>query len=121
MSPIEGRSYEDDSEMRTFRAGQSLRRETPGPTNGHGDGSSSARGSLERRHAGETKPFFLTSEFVAPVLLIIAMAISAATNDGFDAPLFWILTSAVVAAYVISRGIAKSAARSRAIDERRRD
>jgi hypothetical protein len=80
-----------------------------------------ARARAERttpRYPIETKPFFLTSEFFAPLLLIIAMAISAATNDGFDARVFWSLTSGVVAAYLISRGIAKSGTKSRSYDPR---
>ena len=66
----------------------------------------------------ETKPFFLTSEFFGVLVLIAAMAIGAATNDGFDARLFWILTTALVAAYVVSRGIAKSGTKSRSWDPR---
>ena len=66
----------------------------------------------------ETKPFFLTSEFFGVLLLVAAMAIGAATNDGFDARLFWILSAAVVSAYVVSRGIAKSGTKSRASDPR---
>ena len=66
----------------------------------------------------ETKPFFLTSEFFGTVVLIVAMAISAASDDGFDARLFWILTTAVVSAYLLSRGIAKSGTKSRAADPR---
>jgi hypothetical protein len=66
----------------------------------------------------ETKPFFLTSEFFAPLLAIIAMSIGVATADNFDAPRYWTLVSVIVAAYVISRGIAKSGTKSRASDPR---
>jgi hypothetical protein len=66
----------------------------------------------------ETKPFFLTSEFFGCALAIIAMAIAVATADNFDSPRFWTLTAGIVAAYVISRGIAKSGTKSRAIDPR---
>jgi len=66
----------------------------------------------------ETKPFFLTSEFFGCVLAIIAMAIAVATADNFDSPRFWTLTTGIVAAYVISRGIAKSGTKSRAADPR---
>ena len=66
----------------------------------------------------ETKPFFLTSEFFGVLLLIAAMAIGAASHEDFDSRMFWILTSGVVSAYVISRGIAKSGTKSRAYDPR---
>jgi hypothetical protein len=66
----------------------------------------------------ETKPFFLTSEFFGSLLAIIAMAIGVATADNFDSPRFWTLVSVIVAAYVISRGIAKSGTKSRASDPR---
>ena len=66
----------------------------------------------------ETKPFFLTSEFFGVLLLIAAMAIGAATSDGFDARLFWILTTAIASAYVLSRGVAKSGTKSRSYDPR---
>jgi hypothetical protein len=66
----------------------------------------------------ETKPFFLTSEFFGSLLAIIAMAIGVATADNFDSPRFWTLVSVIVAAYVISRGIAKSGTKSRAADPR---
>jgi hypothetical protein len=66
----------------------------------------------------ETKPFFLTSEFFAPLLAIIAMSIGVATAGNFDAPRYWTLVSVIVAAYVISRGIAKSGTKSRAADPR---
>ena len=71
-----------------------------------------------QRYPIETKPFFLTSEFFGVLVLIAAMAISAGTNDGFDARLFWILTASVVGAYVLSRGIAKSGTKSQAFDPR---
>jgi hypothetical protein len=66
----------------------------------------------------ETKPFFLTSEFFACALAVIAMAIAVATADNFDSPRFWTLITGIVAAYVISRGIAKSGTKSRAVDPR---
>jgi hypothetical protein len=66
----------------------------------------------------ETKPFFLTSEFFAPLLAIIAMSIAVATAGNFDAPRYWTLITVIVSAYVISRGIAKSGTKSRAADPR---
>jgi hypothetical protein len=57
----------------------------------------------------ETKPFFLTSEFWVAVALVIALFI--ATSGNIDAPLAWTLVTVVSAAYVLSRGLAKSGSR----------
>jgi hypothetical protein len=66
----------------------------------------------------ETKPFFLTSEFAAVLLAIIALAITAGASESIDAWRFWILTTILVAFYVLSRGIAKSGTKSRSVDPR---
>jgi len=66
----------------------------------------------------ETKPFFLTSEFVGAVLVIAGVAITAASSDAFGAWRAWILISAVTIGYMVSRGIAKSGTRSHADDPR---
>ena len=66
----------------------------------------------------ETKPFFLTSEFVGAVLVIAGIAITAAASDAFGAWRAWILITAVAIGYMVSRGIAKSGTRSLADDPR---
>jgi hypothetical protein len=66
----------------------------------------------------ETKPFFLTSEFVGSVLAIVGIAITAAASDAFGAWRAWILITAIVVGYMVSRGIAKSGTRSHADDPR---
>jgi hypothetical protein len=66
----------------------------------------------------ETRPSFLTSEFVFTVLTVIGIAITAATAADIDSRLSTMLIAGVVAAYVISRGIAKSGSRSNATDPR---
>ncbi len=71
-----------------------------------------------RSYPIETKPFFLTSEFVGAVLAIAGIAITAASSDAFGAWRAWILISAITGAYMISRGIAKSGTRSHADDPR---
>ena len=64
----------------------------------------------------ETKPFFLTSEFVVAVLAIVGIAITAAASEAFGAWRAWILITAVVVGYMVSRGIASRApARTRMI------
>ena len=68
----------------------------------------------QRSHAIETKPFYLTSEFVGSVLAIAGIAITAASSDAFGAWRAWILITAITVGYVISRGIAKAATRSHA-------
>lgn len=66
----------------------------------------------------ETKPFYLTSEFVGSILVIAGIAITAASSDAFGAWRAWILITAVTVGYLISRGIAKSGTRSNANDPR---
>ncbi len=66
----------------------------------------------------ETKPFFLTSEFAAVLLAIVALAITAGASESIDAWRFWILTTVLVSFYVLSRGIAKSGTKSRSADPR---
>ena len=69
-------------------------------------------------YTSETKPFFLTSEFLAFVLLLMGLGIAAGSSDQMDARLFWILATVATVAYMLSRGIAKSGSRSRARDPR---
>ena len=66
----------------------------------------------------ETKPFFLTSEFVGAVLAVAGIAITAAASDAFGAWRAWILIAAITIGYMVSRGIAKSGTRSHADDPR---
>jgi hypothetical protein len=67
-----------------------------------------ARFTKQHLRTRETKEFFKTSEFLLTVLVSLVMIISAAVQDDFDAPQMWRLVTAVVAAYVLSRGIAKA-------------
>jgi hypothetical protein len=69
-------------------------------------------------YTSETKPFYLTSEFLVFVLYLMGLGISAATDATIDARLFWILATIATAGYMLSRGIAKAATRSRAHDPR---
>jgi hypothetical protein len=59
----------------------------------------------------ETKPFFLTSEFLATVVLIAGILIATGMNDNLDAPRGWLYSAIVGAAYILSRGFAKSGTR----------
>ena len=90
-----------------------------GPGYGYGGGWGGYGGYRMRpQWPVETKPFFLTSEFWGTVLLIIGLAIAAATNDDVDSRLFWILSTAATTLYILSRGIAKSGTKSRSWDPR---
>jgi hypothetical protein len=72
---------------------------------------------LVGRHA-ETKWAPLTTEFWAMVVAIVAILIAAAVvgeddggGDAFGARSAWLYVAIVVAAYLVSRGLAKSAVR----------
>jgi hypothetical protein len=64
-----------------------------------------------RRPWAETKPFFLTSEFLTLVGAITAVAIAMAMSDDLDAVRGWTLITGIAAAYILSRGIAKAGTR----------
>src|SRR6476619_6625038 len=66
----------------------------------------------------ETKPFFLTSEFAVSLIAALGIAITAASSDAFGAWRAWILITAIVVGYMVSRGIAKSGTRSHSSDPR---
>jgi hypothetical protein len=76
------------------------------------------RFGTQQMYPVETKPFFLTSEFAVVLIAVIALAITAGASESIDAWRFWILTTALVAFYVVSRGIAKSGTKSRSVDPR---
>jgi hypothetical protein len=86
-------------------------------------GSRPARSAPDtsERLSTETKHSFKTSEFVAMVVVIIGILVSAAfikggdTNgtDEFIARQAWLYVSIVAGAYFISRGLAKSGSRER--------
>jgi hypothetical protein len=69
-------------------------------------------------YTSETKPFFLTSEFLAFVLYLMGLGIAATTSPSIDARLFWILATVATSFYMLSRGVAKAGTRSRARDPR---
>ena len=69
-------------------------------------------------HDTETRPFFVTSEFLVYVLLLMGLAITASTSESVDARFFWEWATLASIAYMLSRGFAKSGSRSRAWDPR---
>src|ERR1700712_1702983 len=80
---------------------------------GGGMGSGMGRGGWS-----ETKPFYMTSEFLGTLACVIAIAITAAIAADLDSRGASALIAGLVAAYTLSRGIAKSGTRSRATDPR---
>lgn len=66
-----------------------------------------------RRHirTPETKEFFKTSEFFLTLIGAIVLIVASAAQGTFDANEMWPLFTFLLAAYVLSRGIAKSGAR----------
>jgi hypothetical protein len=69
-------------------------------------------------HSSETKPFFLTSEFLVFVLYLMGLGIAAGSSPEIDARLFWILATVALVGYMVARGLAKAGTRSRAHDPR---
>jgi hypothetical protein len=57
--------------------------------------------------ASETKPFWLTSEFLVLVAAVAGVLIAVAQAKNFFAPGAWRLITALAIGYMISRGLAK--------------
>jgi len=64
-----------------------------------------------RRPYSETKPFFLTSEFLAFAGMLIALLVALGVSDTLNNFRGWLLPTILTSAYIISRGIAKSGER----------
>ena len=69
-------------------------------------------------HDSETRPFFVTSEFLVFVIFLMGLGITASESPSIDARFFWMAATVVTSFYMLSRGIAKSGSRSRAHDPR---
>jgi hypothetical protein len=69
-------------------------------------------------HDSETKPFYLTSEFLVFVIFLMGLGITASSSASVDARFFWTAATVATSFYMLSRGIAKSGTRSRAWDPR---
>ena len=69
-------------------------------------------------HDSETRPFFVTSEFLVFVLFLMGLGIAAGSSPSIDARFYWAAATVVTSVYMLSRGIAKSGSRSRAYDPR---
>jgi hypothetical protein len=84
----------------------------PPPGYGYGYGMRQFAHRPRRMYPLDTKPFFLTSEFGVSLVAAVLIAITAASSDSFGAWRAWILITAIVAAYSLSRGLAKAGTRS---------
>ena len=91
--------------------------QTP-PYRAPGYGRGMSRPRMRPAYPIETKPFFLTSEFVLPLLAWLGLLITTLVNSDIDARRFWYLTIALLIGYMLSRGIAKSGTKSRSWDPR---
>jgi hypothetical protein len=69
-------------------------------------------------HDSETRPFFVTSEFLVFLLLLMGLGIAASTSPSIDARFFWQWATIASVFYMLSRGLAKSGTRSRSWDPR---
>jgi hypothetical protein len=76
-----------------------------------------ARSSRSRRPV-ETKPFYMTSEFMVMTAMTVALFIASLAVDDVDSRLAWILGVSLVGIYILSRGIAKAGSSSRSYDPR---
>ncbi len=83
------------------------------------------RRGLGRRGATETKQAFLTTEFWAMVAAIVGILVAAAVvgddnggGDAFGARSAWLYVAIVAAAYMVSRGLAKSGSYEPRSDDR---
>jgi hypothetical protein len=70
-----------------------------------------------RRLASETKQAFKTTEFWAMLGAIVAILIAGAVDEGLGARNAWLYVAIVAAAYMISRGLAKSGSSEPRTDE----
>jgi hypothetical protein len=65
---------------------------------------------VDRRHVTrtETKSAFKTTEMIAFVVILAAVLIAGAIEDGFGARTIWLYATILTVGYMISRGLAKS-------------
>ena len=96
----------------------------PGHQPGVGDRAADMMQNVGRHiRTPETKPFFMTSEFLVWLITVISLVIAGAVvgsgdhGDVLRANLVWILFTAVSFAYIISRGISKAGTKYRDRDE----
>jgi hypothetical protein len=109
-----------DTERRDVAAGHAPMRSGERQHEGGGPGFGSIENYIGygRKPYAETKPFWMTSEFLVTVGAIAAFAIALGTNARVDGFKGWLLIAIVASAYIISRGIAKAGAKDPNPDRR---
>jgi len=95
---------------------------TPGERTRGAEASRAFSGPSRERRSTETKSAYKTTELIAYVAFIAALFIAGAILDEADAgglggKQVWLYGSIVTAAYLISRGLAKSGSRDPYWDE----
>jgi hypothetical protein len=92
----------------------------PGHQAGVGDRAADMMQNVGRHiRTPETKPFFMTSEFLVWLITVICLVIAGAVvgsgdhGDVMRANLVWILFTVISFAYIISRGISKAGTKYR--------
>jgi hypothetical protein len=66
----------------------------------------------------ETKPFFVTSEFLFFALMSLALWITTLIDNSIDARTFWYLEVPLTIGYLVSRGLAKAGSKTPSYDPR---
>jgi hypothetical protein len=79
-----------------------------GYRDGPGFAEEAARFSRKHIRTPETKEFFKTSEFFLTIFGALLLLLASAVHDTFNAHDVWPLFTWLIAAYVVSRGIAKA-------------
>jgi hypothetical protein len=100
-----------DSLMTKVRGGDEMSNYDTHNSQGNQGGGLSPWIGYGRRPYSETKPFFLTSEFIAFAGMLIALLVALGATDSLNHFRGWLLPTILTSAYIISRGIAKSGER----------
>jgi len=90
----------------------------PGRTRTDTDVRGPARDSFPRRTFRETKPSFMTTEFWAMIVGVVALVViyNASADTSLNLWRASALASAIAIGYMVSRGIAKAGTRDRGVD-----
>ena len=78
-----------------------------------GGGARVIRERTTRTRGGftETKPFWMTSEFLVLVAAVAGVLVAAAVAEDIDSRLAWRLVTYLAIGYMIARGLAKAGSR----------
>ena len=68
-------------------------------------------GRMSRGGPDETKPFWMTSEFLVLAAAVAGVLVAAAVAEDIDSRLAWLLVTYLAIGYMIARGLAKAGSR----------